>query len=118
MNAVYPCYTPPCGLGADAGATPGTPVASSTVASLLSTAEQAILRATTPGGTYIQGADGSIYYRQPDGSNVPILSTGQTLVGGKINTAGAAAFSDTSTVLIVGLGIVGVFLIVSAMRRH
>jgi hypothetical protein len=83
---------------------------------LLNTSGQAILRQSTPGGTYIQGADGSVYYRQPDGSNVPILGVSETLVGGKITAGTAAPFGDTSTVLIIGLGLVGVFMLVSLMK--
>ena len=67
-------------------------------------------------GTYIQTPQGGVTYVQPAGSTTPIFAATSTLVGGKITAGSAAPFGDTSTVLIIGLGIVGVFMLVSLMK--
>lgn len=70
------------------------------------------------GGVYTQSANGDITYVQPDGSTAIIpFTAGATVSKTNLQAAAGAPFSDTSTVLIIGLGLAGVFMLFSALRK-
>jgi hypothetical protein len=77
-----------------------------------------ILQSTvgTPAGTYTRtGADGStVVYRQPTGSTIPIFGATDTAsaIGGSLNANNAAA-GGLSTVAILGIGGLVLFLLMS-----
>jgi hypothetical protein len=78
-----------------------------------------ILQSTvgTPAGTYTRtGADGStVVYRQPSGSTLPIFTAGDTTssIGGSLNANNAAAAGTLSTITILGIGGLVLFLLMS-----
>ena len=89
-----------------------------TVGRIRQAGANALVTASLPRGYYQQSAAGDITYVQPEGSTalVPFVA-GATVSKSSLTAGTAATFSDTSTVLIIGLGIVGVFLLVSAMKK-
>lgn len=74
----------------------------------------------TPAGTYTRtGADGStVVYRQPTGSISNIFSAGDTTsaIGGSLNANNAAAAGSFSTVAILGIGAVVLFMMMMQRR--
>jgi len=82
------------------------------------TAEAVIMQNNLSPGVYTQGPNGQIYYKQPTGNAQNILGVSQTNVSANTGAAVTTSSGVSGTVMVVGLGIVAVFLFVNMGKNR